>query len=303
MATIQSCPPEILFNIIESSLPSHYWLTDQEWDEERRAQLRSTALVARDWRGPSQMLLWTEITMKNDKYGDRGDWVVDKFVAGTTPGLYRTARLHLKRVSPDKAAALLSHLRGIEYLKVDKCETPTSLFLSPALSGLRELNIDSGQPNGEHAPTHLSIRLNKLVLDSEDWIKPLVASLVASSRHSLTHLEFHLTKYSAEVLDILQVVMPNVQTLRMPGFFEADPAPLTHFFNSCGSLDHLTLHADPSVLDPLNSLAQLVTGTEILRGGTLRVVPSRRHWHTARVQFLFGVEELCRKNGIVVMAE
>ncbi|KAI5478872.1 hypothetical protein MNV49_004506 [Pseudohyphozyma bogoriensis] len=232
MATIQSCPPKILFKIIESSLPLAGWRLSHQWDQIRRGQLRSTALVARDWREPSQMLLWREITMWDGTLGYRGDWVLDAFVKEATPGLYRTAKLHLNSVSPDRAAALLSYLRGIEYLIISLCTTPTSLFLSPALSGLRELNIHGGQPNREHVTIDLTIRLDKLVLDPAYWINPSVASLVASSRHSLTHLDFYITESSAELFNVLQVVTPNLRTLIMPGFFEADSAPLTRFFDS-----------------------------------------------------------------------
>ncbi|KAI5478427.1 hypothetical protein MNV49_005177 [Pseudohyphozyma bogoriensis] len=283
MATFQSCPSEILIKILEHSIEWFDW----DWgfdDESRRLHLCSTALVARNWTRPSQMLLWREMSVEQD------ETVVERLIGGTTPGLYRTKKLRVDCVQSTEILALLGHLQAVDEFILYNAAMRPSYFESPELRRLVLDEVNEWSPDQE---ANIKIGIERLELRHRVEAGPTLTSLIESSQDSLTHLFLRHVELTEDLLDALKPAGPNLDSLSLIGSGPLYPVDLADFYNECNSLECLTLSCDRSVLEALllsdyrilklvlsnaseiwlqqinDLLIELLTETDMLEGGTL----------------------------------
>ncbi|KAI5478864.1 hypothetical protein MNV49_004498 [Pseudohyphozyma bogoriensis] len=266
MATIQSCPPEIVLKVLELTVEEYDFEYGPGCDRERRRQLRSTTLVARDWTKLSQMLLWRNMVFLK---GSR----IDKFTQTTSPGRYRTVKLHLYGIrSWTNTLKLLNHLRGLVHLILEETTIPTSAFQLPALEDLHTLHLDQVENDAADTMTGVKIKLQSLILEFRARSFSCPSSMLVElydSCGTLEHLSLTVDNGFPEVLEAL--LSSSVQIRTMSATWYDGP---THL---------------------LDLLIRLVTETKVLHRGALKVdVAGRRKEDPEATE----LESVCRKKGV-----
>ncbi|KAI5478857.1 hypothetical protein MNV49_004491 [Pseudohyphozyma bogoriensis] len=251
MRSLEGLPQELIDKILEHTVEEHQDPRNLEGGASRRATLRSTALVAPRWTQPSQRLLW-EILLVSSQ--DKVDSLLDSPVLG----VYRTTTLCLSRYRPapqdigrqDRCPELFSHLRGIQYLIIKKCEVDPTLFQSQALSSLTRLDLSKVDDLSSAHPCP-QLPLRTLTIHSGVFRTDALVSSLASSCHSLTSLTLHLTTINSNLPSILSPTATSTLTsLTLTGRFTGPPATLTRFYASCTNLRRLAAQGEPSFLLP-----------------------------------------------------
>ncbi|KAI5478871.1 hypothetical protein MNV49_004505 [Pseudohyphozyma bogoriensis] len=266
MATIQSCPPEITLRVLELTVEEYDFKYGPGCDRERRRQLRSTALVARDWTKPSQMLLWRNMVFVK---GSR----IDKFTQATLPGRYRTVKLHLYGIrSWTKTLKLLNHLRGLVHLILEETTVPTSAFQLPALEDLRKLHLDGVTNPAEDTMTGVKIKLQSLILEFRARSFSCPSSMLVELYDSCGTLERLSLTLNDEVRASLEALL-----------------------SSSIQISTIVIDWDNQESHSLDLLIRLVTETKVLHRGALKVdVAGRRKEDPEATE----LESVCRKKGV-----
>ncbi|KAI5475467.1 hypothetical protein MNV49_001358 [Pseudohyphozyma bogoriensis] len=227
MTSILLLPPEVVLEIlelaVESGDPPLSWVA-------RRQQFCSTALVARSWTRPSQMLLWKEM----DFIGADGAARIDKMVEATGTGLYRTVSLKLYHIPSQKSAKLLAHLKGVKKLIAAGLSPAPNLFCSDALKELKSLELHDLLSS--QVPTCSivdgSARVEKMMLDntaasSFEMTLQEVPYLGASEKFLIT-LDIGNTNSSVSIVHLQFGKVPLVRTVnRYPGGHTSSRVPST----------------------------------------------------------------------------
>ncbi|KAI5478888.1 hypothetical protein MNV49_004522 [Pseudohyphozyma bogoriensis] len=310
MSTIQSLPPELVLRILEYVVESCDW-EDTNSNRTRRRLLCSTALVARNWSRPSQMLLWRNMAFDSEAE-------VDRLMDATSPWLYRTVELCFYLIPLEKMTSVLAHLRGIDHLTIMGSSISTSLFCLPALRDLKRLDLIDVVDHSTRPSSDITIRLETMTLRARVAPQGTLASLLASSQHSLTHLTLYYVWLTIALISLLDTVAPNLVSLDIWDDAEDASSLLTPFYNSCGSLERLTLSPNEDLLDPLlqssirveklvigrdtaelsavRALVRIVRDSQVLARGCVEVI-RQRNWPELGAMWA-AVEKACKARGI-----
>ncbi|KAI5478389.1 hypothetical protein MNV49_005138 [Pseudohyphozyma bogoriensis] len=262
MTSIQSCPAEILHRILELA-------TNGCSRRERYDFLLSTSLVAQNWTGPSQRLLWSNISISEGK--------LSVFVAGNSPARFPSPVVTINTQSPvepesitmwllygngpkpsDFVARFISHLRTVSSLTLDDrgdgLDLDPNVLTLPALAGLKSLTIEN---------THLRY------VALENPITFQLTSLTLFLSPSAPAYE-DILKSSAATLKILSYTYPSILSRPQPGETLGDHL-VAHGLGSTIRLEVLAL-GDLDLLDALDTLASFPTDVRL----DLKFVHSQR---------------------------
>ncbi|KAI5478225.1 arylformamidase [Pseudohyphozyma bogoriensis] len=108
---------------------------------------------------------------------------LDKMVKATSPGLHRTEKLYVGRLSIEKAAAVLSHLRKVEFLTLEQTIIIPDFFVSPALNDFHRDNFIAVLTDFYNSCGHL----DRLTLSPDvDLVNALLSSTIQVSQMTFT---------------------------------------------------------------------------------------------------------------------
>ncbi|KAI5474310.1 hypothetical protein MNV49_003619 [Pseudohyphozyma bogoriensis] len=238
MATIQSLPADILFKILEHAVeeltePGLDDVLDRD-DKRRSAILVSTALVARNWATPSQRILWKIVSLN----GARSRTL---FLKGNAAVAHRTSTLAVRQA--DRLMDVLEHVRGVDHLVLGEETTLDDRWLSiGCLMGLKRLSLIDVYDDCPFRGLLLASKIQQInVFCGTVFPGGALESIIPNCRHTLTDLRVDLGRDNGHLISFLPTVDLKIKRLTLRGQSFANQPALIRFYNSCTSLERLSL--------------------------------------------------------------